>query len=289
MRLTAGSSPRRSSVARSSSLRRPTGCPCRRAMHTGSAPQTPIRQPASIRCSAVSATSSSAVPGLASTRGPPSSNVTSGSLCPASAAARAGAEPGAPPARWSRRLARRTRPPWRTSAGATTDGEARRRRWPPARRDPRVEEDDRGRAVDGRELGRAHRQQRLEREERAGARADGERHPRVVLGHARGVRVRGREERDHEAREGAGEQLARRAPLAVVVVEIGEEGDARVEVVAVLRAADARACSASSGSWPAASGRRAAARAASGTATSTSRSCPSAGRRRRTPRPGRRG
>jgi len=85
IRLTAGSSPSRPSVACSSP---PTGdrfsIPA--TMHTGSAPQTPIRHPASIGCSAVSARSSSGVPGRAMTRGPPSSNVTSASLAPARAA-----------------------------------------------------------------------------------------------------------------------------------------------------------------------------------------------------------
>ena len=78
IRLCAGSRPSRSSVACSSPA---TGerfsIPA--TTHTGSAPQTPIRQPASIGWSACSASSSSGVPCLATIRGPPSSNVTSAS------------------------------------------------------------------------------------------------------------------------------------------------------------------------------------------------------------------
>ena len=54
--------------------------------HTGSAPQTPIRQPASIGWSSDSASSSSGVPCLAMIRGPPSSNLTSASRAVRSAA-----------------------------------------------------------------------------------------------------------------------------------------------------------------------------------------------------------
>src|SRR5581483_9505527 len=61
--------------------------------HTGSAPQTPIRQPDSIPVSAFSSMSSSVAPGLATSRSPLGAIVTSG-LPPR--AARAAARPPAP-------------------------------------------------------------------------------------------------------------------------------------------------------------------------------------------------
>ena len=48
------------------------------------------------------------------------------------------------------------------------------------------------------------------------------------------------EEREHQAREGGGEQLAVAAPEAVRVVEVGQPRDLRVEVVTGLGAAHAR-------------------------------------------------
>ena len=85
MRLCAGSRPSRSSVA-CSSLATGERLSIPAMTWMGSAPQTPIRQPASIGCSAVSASSSSGVPGLATILGPPSSKVTSVSCARRSAA-----------------------------------------------------------------------------------------------------------------------------------------------------------------------------------------------------------
>ena len=131
------------------------------------------------------------------------------------------------------------RPPQPYHGQAEHDGAQRPGDPVRARRGPPVEEIDRHGAVDGGELGCAGRHERLERQQRPGARGHGERHLRIVLAH--GARLGQGEERDHEPGERAGEQLARGAPLAVAVVEVGEEGDLRVEVVAVLRAPQARA------------------------------------------------
>ena len=69
--------PSRSSVERSSSVIADRfSIPC--LTHTGSAPQTPIRQPDSIDSPPASAASSSDMPGLATTRLPSGSNETSG-------------------------------------------------------------------------------------------------------------------------------------------------------------------------------------------------------------------
>ena len=63
---------------------------------------------------------------------------------------------------------------------------------------------------------------------------------RHVEQHPEHVVVGGLEEAEDEAREGADEELAVAAPVAVGVVEVGQVGRARVEVVTVLGAADAR-------------------------------------------------
>jgi hypothetical protein len=95
------------SVASSSSVTRDVHSRPER-IATGSAPQTPIRQPASIVMPAPSATSSSVCPGLGATRVFSGTNVTSGALA-------------------ARRASVRTPTPWIVPAGGATGPLARSR------------------------------------------------------------------------------------------------------------------------------------------------------------------
>ncbi len=103
-----------------------------------------------------------------------------------------------------------------------------------------VEDRERDRAVERRQLVRGALEERRQDQERAGADEHVHGDPPEDLPD-RGRRVLGHvEERVDQAGERADEELAVARPVRVGVVEVGEVGGLRVEVVAVLHAADAR-------------------------------------------------
>ena len=228
--------PRRSSVAFSSSVISDVQL-MPSLIATGSAPQMPIRQPASIGSPLPSITSSSVWPGLGATRLLSGRKVTCGPTLrvAVSAAARPPAAGGAAGGLRFRVVQERRFGLERAQepGGGERDRGGPERVCegvdPDVRRVP-VEDRERGGAEQARDLVGAGLEERGERGEDGEAHGDGERH----LFHRDG------EEPEHQAREGADEVLAVAAPVGVLVVQVGQVGGARVEVVAVLDAADAR-------------------------------------------------
>ena len=225
---------------------------------TGSAPQMPIRQPASICMPLASAISSRLMPGFGATRllsgqegdlrarrpatvRMPLARVSAAGtfwIVEAARAAAAGAALARSRNGFSLRIVR-TNQVAASAIAAARDGVVERLGAADhLAGDLDVEDAERDRAEQARDRVRARLHERVERRE--GGDADrprrGPSRPRISRFEPFGTSKKD----EHQAREGADEVAPVAAPVAVGVVEVGEVGGARVEVVAVLDAADAR-------------------------------------------------